>query len=129
MAKAWAARWSNRTAPSPAASTVSVSRRGQIYVDKLQYFANSGYTINPLAAREQAESSAIWEMSHAFFGGLDIRDGRVVNTSFDSLPAAAQCPMRRSTSRFISRTPKSVVGRPRRIGWPAEPPAIANAIF
>ena len=65
-------------------ATVAVSRRGQIYVDKLDIYLNSGYVINPLVAREQAESSAIWELSHAMYGGLVLRDGRMVNTNFDS---------------------------------------------
>lgn len=65
-------------------ATVEVSRRGQIFIDRLQFFINSGYVINPLGATEQAESSAIWEMSHAMFGGLQLRDGRIVNTNFDS---------------------------------------------
>jgi isoquinoline 1-oxidoreductase beta subunit len=110
-------------------ATVSVSRRGQIFVDRLQYFMNSGYTINPLVAREQAESSAIWEMSHAFFGGLDIRDGRVVNTNFDSYPLLRMpdAPLKIEVHMVNSEDQWwGGLGEP---SGPPTPPAIANAIF
>lgn len=110
-------------------ATVTVSRRGQIYVERLQYFMNSGYTINPLVAREQAESSAIWEMSHAFFGGLDIRDGRVVNTNFDSYPLLRMpdAPLNIEVTMVNSEDQWwGGLGEP---SGPPTPPAIANAIF
>lgn len=110
-------------------ATVTVSRRGQIFVDKLQYFMNSGYTINPLVAREQAESSAIWEMGHAFFGGLDIRDGRVVNTNFDSYPLIRMpdAPLEIQVEMVNSEDQWwGGLGEP---SGPPTPPAIANAIF
>lgn len=110
-------------------ATVAVSRRGQIFVDRLQYFMNSGYTINPLNAVEQAESSAIWELSHAFFGGLDIRDGRIVNTNFDSYtmmkmpdtPPAIEVHIENSENQWWGG-----LGEPT---GPPTPPAVANAIF
>lgn len=110
-------------------ANVAVSRRGQIYIDKLQYFINSGYVINPLGATEQAESSAIWEMSHAMFGGLDIRDGRVVNTNFDSYnmmrmpdtPPEIEVHLEMSEDQWWGG-----LGEPT---GPCTPPAVANALF
>lgn len=110
-------------------ASVSVSRRGQIYVDKLQYFLNSGYVINPLAATEQAESAGIWELTHAMFGGLDIRDGRVMNTNFDSYtmlrmpdtPPEIEVHFETSQDQWWGG-----LGEP---AGPPTPPAIANAIF
>ncbi|GKY89568.1 xanthine dehydrogenase family protein molybdopterin-binding subunit [Sinisalibacter aestuarii] len=110
-------------------ATVGVSRRGQIFIDKLQYFVNSGYVINPLAAREQAESSAIWELSHAMFGGLVLRDGRIVNTNFDSYqmmrmpdtPPEIEVHLEMSEDQWWGG-----LGEPT---GPPTPPAVANAIF
>lgn len=110
-------------------ATVEVSRRGQIYIDRLQFFINSGYVINPLAAREQAESSAIWELSHAMYGGLVIRDGRIVNTNFDSYqmmrmpdsPPQIEVHLEMSEDQWWGG-----LGEP--TGPPA-PPAVANAIY
>ncbi len=110
-------------------ATVAVSRRGQLFIDKLQYFINSGYVISPLTAVEQAESSAIWEMSHAMFGGLVIRDGRVVNTNFDSYtmmrmadtPPVIEVSLEMSEDQWWGG-----LGEPT---GPPTPPAVANAIF
>ncbi len=110
-------------------ATVSVSRRGQVFIDRLQYFINSGYVINPLAAREQAESSAIWELSHAMFGGLVIRDGRIVNTNFDSYqlmrmpdsPPEIEVHLEMSEDQWWGG-----LGEPT---GPPTPPAVANAIY
>lgn len=110
-------------------ANVEVSRRGQIYIDKLQYFVNSGYVINPLNAQEQAESSAIWELTHAMFGGLDIRDGRVMNTNFDSY---AMMKMPDTPPEIVVHLEMSEdqwwggLGEPT---GPCTPPAVANAIF
>jgi isoquinoline 1-oxidoreductase beta subunit len=110
-------------------ATVTVSRRGQLFVEKLQYFINSGYVINPLNAIEQAESSAIWELSHAMYGGLDLRDGRFVNTNFDSYqmlrmpdtPPVIEVELVNSENGWWGG-----LGEP---SGPPTPPAIANAIF
>lgn len=110
-------------------ATVSVSRRGQIYVDKLQYFLNSGYVINPLNAIEQAESSAIWELSHAMFGGLDLRDGRFVNTNFDSYPMLRMPDTPPVIEVELVNSEDQWWGGLGEPAGPPTPPAIANAIF
>jgi isoquinoline 1-oxidoreductase beta subunit len=110
-------------------ATVSVSRRGQIYVDRLQYFLNSGYVINPLNAIEQAESSAIWELSHAMFGGLDLREGRFVNTNFDSYPLLRMPDTPPVIEVELVNSEDQWWGGLGEPAGPPTPPAIANAIF
>jgi isoquinoline 1-oxidoreductase beta subunit len=110
-------------------ATVEVSRRGQIFIERLEYFINSGYVINPLGAIEQAESSAIWEMSHAMFGGLMIRDGKIVNTNFDSyqMMRMADTPPEIKVNLEMSEDQWwGGLGEPT---GPPTPPAVANAIF
>ena len=110
-------------------ANVSISRRGQIYVDRLQFFINSGFVINPLNAIEQAESSAVWELSHALYGGLDVRDGRVVNTNFDSyaMLRIADTPPQIDVHLEMSQDKWwGGLGEP---AGPPTPPAVANAIF
>lgn len=110
-------------------ATVEVSRRGQVFIERLQYFINSGYVINPLGAIEQAESSAIWEMSHAMFGGLMIRDGKIVNTNFDSyqMMRMADTPPEIEVNLEMSEDQWwGGLGEPT---GPPTPPAVANAIF
>lgn len=110
-------------------ASVAVSRRGEIYVERLQYFINSGYVINPLNAREQAESSATWELSHAFFGGLDIRDGRVVNTNFDSYPMLKMPDTPPVIEVHLEMSEDQWWGGLGEPTGPPTPPAVANAIF
>ena len=110
-------------------ASVSVSRRGQIYIDRLQYFLNSGYAINPLGAKEQAISSANWELSHAMYGGLDIRNGRVMNTNFNSytMMRMPDHPAQIDVSLELSQDGWwGGLGEP---AGPPTPPAVANAIF
>jgi len=110
-------------------ATVSVSRRGQIYIDKLDYYINSGYVISPLTAREQAESSAIWELSHTIFGGLVVRDGRIVNTNFDSYPMARMPATPPEIQVHLENSEDQWWGGLGEPTGPPTPPAVANAIF
>ena len=95
----------------------------------MQYFINSGYVINPLGAHEQAESSAVWELGHAMFGGLQLREGRIVNTNFDSYtlmrmpdtPPVIEVNLEMSQDQWWGG-----LGEPT---GPPTPPAVANAIF
>ena len=59
-------------------------RRGALTVDKVTIVVDSGHVINPHNAIEQCEGSVCWELSHALFGGLDLREGRFTNTNFDT---------------------------------------------
>lgn len=110
-------------------ATVAVSRRGQLFVDKLQYFINSGYVIDPLVAREQAESSAIWELSHAMFGGLMLRDGRIMNTNFDSYPVMKMPDTPPEIEVHLEMSEDGWWGGLGEPAGPPTPPAVANAIF
>jgi isoquinoline 1-oxidoreductase subunit beta len=58
-----------------ACATVSVSRPGQLSIEKIVLVMNSGHIINPLNCAEQMEGAACWELSHALYGGLQLRGG------------------------------------------------------
>lgn len=111
-----------------ACATVSVSRAGELAVEKVVLVMNSGYVINPRAAAEQMEGSVVWELSHALYGGLELKDGRFVNDNFDSyrlmrLPQVPEIEIHFALSE---------AGWWGGIGEPAGPPvpaAVANAIF
>jgi len=111
-----------------ACATVSVSRRGQLYVDKVVLVVDSGHVINPLGATEQLEGAVCWELSHAWLGGLDLRAGRFVNTNFDSYNLLRIQHMPEVEVHFaLSGGDKwGGIGEP---GGPPTPPAVANAIY
>jgi isoquinoline 1-oxidoreductase beta subunit len=109
-------------------ATVEVSRSGKLRVEKLVVVANSGYVINPLNAAEQLEGAAVWELSHALHGGLELEQGRFTNTNFDSYALLRMGEAPRIETHFA----------PSQAGWwggmgepagPPTPPAVANAIF
>lgn len=111
-----------------ACATVEVSRRGSLYIDKVLIVTNSGYVINPRAADEQVMSCVAWELSHALYGGLNLQNGRIMNTNFDNY----------HLMRFPDMPQVESVYAMSEDGWwggfgetagPPTPPAVANAIY
>jgi isoquinoline 1-oxidoreductase beta subunit len=111
-----------------ACATVTVSRRGQLTVEKIVIVADCGHVINPRGATEQIEGAAIYELSHAWHGGLEMREGRFVNTNFDSynLLRIDQAPEVEAHFALTGGKKWGGMGEP---AGPPVPPAVANAIF
>jgi isoquinoline 1-oxidoreductase beta subunit len=111
-----------------ACATVSVSRRGELAVEKVVLVMNSGYVINPRAAAEQMEGSVVWELSHALYGGLELERGRFVNNNFDSykLMRMHQVPEVEVHFALSEDGWWGGIGEP---AGPPTPPAVANAIW
>lgn len=111
-----------------ACATVSVSRRGELTVEKVLLVMNSGYVINPRAAAEQMEGSVVWELSHALYGGLELEQGRFVNNNFDTYNLMRMHQAPEVEVHFASSEDGwwGGIGEP---AGPPTPPAVANAIF
>ena len=117
-----------RQAYCAACATVSVSRRGEVRVEKVVLVHNSGYIVNPSGAADQLEGAVCYELSHALYGGLDLQDGRFVNTNFNSynlmrMPQAPEVEVHYALSQDGWW---GGCGEP---GGPPTPPAVANAIY
>ena len=110
-----------------ACATVSVTRRGQLRVEKIVIVADCGHVINPHAAKEQIEGAACYELGHAWVGGLDIREGRIVNTNMDTYNILRIEQMPEIESYFALSGGKKWGGMGEPAGPPV-PPAVANAI-
>jgi isoquinoline 1-oxidoreductase beta subunit len=108
--------------------TVTVSRRGALTIERVQTFVDSGYYINPLNCAEQSEGAVCWELSHHLYGGLDMRQGRFVNTNYDTYPLMriAQMPPVELTLTPLGGEIWGGMGEP---SGPPTPAATANAIF
>ncbi len=111
-----------------ACATVSVTRRGVLRVEKIVIVADCGHVINPHAAKEQMEGAACYELGHAWVGGLDIRDGRIVNTNMDTYNILRMDQMPEIEAHFALSGGKKWGGMGEPAGPPV-PPAVANAIF
>ncbi len=111
-----------------ACATVNVSRRGELSIEKIVIVMDAGHVINPHAATEQSEGSVVWEMSHAWLGGLELENGGFANTNFDTynLVRMNQAPV--VETYFASSGGKKWGGLGEPAGPPA-PPAVANAIW
>jgi isoquinoline 1-oxidoreductase beta subunit len=111
-----------------ASAHVSVSRRGQLFIEEIHIVLDSGHVINTLSAAEQAEGSVCYELSHAMAGGLDIRNGQVMNTNFDRYAVLRMHEMPQVHVHFAMTggTKWGGLGEP---AGPPTPPAVANAIF
>jgi isoquinoline 1-oxidoreductase subunit beta len=111
-----------------ACATVTVSRRGALTVEKVVIVVDSGHVINPLGATEQCEGCVAWELSHAWLGGLELKDGRFTNTNFDSyhLLRIDQMPEVDVHFALSGGTKWGGMGEP---AGPPVPPAVANAIY
>jgi isoquinoline 1-oxidoreductase beta subunit len=111
-----------------ACATVSVSKRGQLTIEKVVLAMNSGYMINPLNGSEQIEGSVCWELSHALYGGLDLRQGRFMNNNFHTYNLMRMNQMPEVDVHFALSKDGwwGGMGEP---GGPPTPPAVANAIY
>jgi isoquinoline 1-oxidoreductase beta subunit len=111
-----------------ACATVRVNQAGELAVEKVVIVIDSGHVINPYNAAEQLEGGVCWELSHAWMGGLELREGRFVNTNFDSYPLLRMPQMPEVEVHFaLSGGSKwGGIGEP---AGPPVPPAVANAIY
>jgi isoquinoline 1-oxidoreductase beta subunit len=109
-------------------ATVSVSRRGELRIEKLVVVINSGYVINPRNCREQIHGAACWELSHTLYGGLNLQNGRFVNTNFDKYRLMRINEMPEIETHFALSQDGWWGGMGEPAG-PPTPPAVANAIY
>ena len=111
-----------------ACATVNVSRRGRLEIEKIVVVLDAGRVMNPHTAAEQCEGSVCWELSHAWTGGLELDQGRFVNTNFDTynLLRIHQHPHVETYFASSGGTKWGGLGEP---SGPPTPPAVANAIY
>ena len=74
----------NSTTVSAQVHTVSVSRRGQVRLEKVDIVFDAGFSlVNPLTVRKQIEGQMAWGYDDAMYQENIIRDGRAVDVNFD----------------------------------------------
>jgi isoquinoline 1-oxidoreductase subunit beta len=113
---------------SGACARVRVTPEGELTVEKVWIVVDCGHVINPYNAAEQCEGSVCWELTHAWIGGLEMKEGRFVNTNFDRYPLLRMPQMPEVEVHFaLSGGEKwGGIGEP---AGPPVPPAVANAIY
>ena len=109
-------------------ATVTVSRRGQLRVEKVVVAYDCGHVVNPTIAAGQMEGATVFELSHTLVGGMNIQGGMVVNPNFDKYELLRIGAMP-EVEVYAALSGGEKWGG---LGEPAVPPlggAVANAIF
>ena len=61
---------------------VTVSRRGQLRVEKMTMAYDPGHVVNPKMCEAQIEGCIAWEMSHMMTAEIYIQNGRITTNNF-----------------------------------------------
>ena len=100
---------------------------GKPRVHRVVCAADCGTIVNPGIVAQQMESSVIFALSAALYGGVDIREGVVQQTNFPMAPAVLmQDAPHIETWLVPSQRPPAGVGEP---GVPPLAPALGNALY
>lgn len=100
---------------------------GQLRVHRVVCAIDCGTVVNPGIVAQQMESSVVFALTAALYGGVDIHEGVVQQKNFPDAPMLqlAQTPLVQTYSVESARPPGGV-GEP---GVPPLAPAVANALF
>src|SRR4029077_18659776 len=69
---------------SSAVAEVSVSPKGVLKVHRMVLALNCGHAVNPDQIAAQVEGSVAYGLSAGLYGEMTVKDGRMVETNFDS---------------------------------------------
>jgi isoquinoline 1-oxidoreductase beta subunit len=107
---------------------VSVSKRGEVRVDRVVCAVDCGHVVNPLTVAEQMESGIVYGLTAALYGQITIKDGRVVEGNFDDYQMLRLDAMPEvETHLALTGGDKwGGIGEP---GVPPLAPSVCNAIF
>jgi isoquinoline 1-oxidoreductase beta subunit len=106
---------------------VSVTKRGEVNVEKVVTALDCGNIVNPLIIETQVESAIAFGLSAALYGEITLEDGRVEQSNFDDYPIMKLGEMPEVETHFaLSGGDKwgGVAG-----SMPGAQAAVANAIF
>jgi isoquinoline 1-oxidoreductase beta subunit len=107
---------------------VTVSRRGQLRVEKVTMWYDCGHVVNPTSCKEQMESCITWEQSHTVTAEIYIQGGRITSDNFDTykLSRIGDTPEIEVIAALSGGDKWGGMGEP---GSPPVAASIGNAIF
>jgi len=107
---------------------VTVSRAGQVKVDRVVSVVDCGHVVHPLTIEMQVESSIVYGLTAALYGKVTVEDGRVREGNFDTyrMLSLAETPVM-ETHLSLSRGEEwGGIGEP---GLPPVASSVCNAIY
>jgi isoquinoline 1-oxidoreductase beta subunit len=111
------------------ASTVSVSKKGEVRVERLDVAMDTGsFLVNPRAAERQIEMQMVMGLAATLRQEITIEKGRTVQSNFHDYPLLRATEMPEIRVYFVRATDDPIVGiGEEALGWVA--PSVCNAIF
>jgi isoquinoline 1-oxidoreductase beta subunit len=108
-------------------ATVTVSKAGELSVDKIVASIDCGTVINPDGVKAQMEGSIVYGLTSTLKGEITIEKGAVAQSNFHDFELLRIDEMPKVEIHIVpSIEPPSGAGEP---GLPPVAPAVANAIF
>jgi isoquinoline 1-oxidoreductase beta subunit len=109
--------------------TVEVTKRGQVKLHRVDMVFDSGFgLVNPLSTRKQLEGQIAWGFSDTVHQAVTIKDGRAVETNFDTYPVSRMSEDPRQVNIQFMPTNRWVYGTGEE-AIPQIAPAITQAVF
>lgn len=106
---------------------VSVSKDGNVRVNRVVCAVDCGQVVNPDTVKAQMESAIIFGLTAALYGEITLAGGHVVQKNFNDYKMVRMNDAPRIEAYIVPSTEKhGGVGEP---GTPPIAPAVANAIF
>jgi isoquinoline 1-oxidoreductase beta subunit len=107
---------------------VSVSKRGEVRVERVVCAVDCGHAVNPLTIAEQIESAVAYGLTSALYGQITIAKGRVAQSNFDDYQMLRmhQMPEVETHLALTGGDKWGGIGEP---GVPPTAPAVCNAIY
>jgi len=107
---------------------VSVSRRGELTVEKVVCALDCGHVINPLTVEMQVESCVVYGLSAALYGEITVENGTVAQKNFDDYPMLQMKNMP-EVETHLALSGGTKWGGIGEASLPSCAPAVANAVF
>jgi isoquinoline 1-oxidoreductase beta subunit len=107
---------------------VTVSKKGEVKVDRVVAAVDCGHVVNPGIVEAQIQGGVIYGLSAALYGEITIKNGQVEQNNFDSYEVVrlADTPKIEVYLALSGGKKWGGIGEP---GTAATAPSIANAVF
>jgi isoquinoline 1-oxidoreductase subunit beta len=112
-----------------AVATVSVSKKGEVRVERMDVALDTGpFLVNPLAAERQVEMQVTMGLAATLYQEIKIEKGRAVQSNFDDYLLLKPTEMPEIGVHWVRASDDPIAGiGEEAIGWVA--PSVCNAIF
>jgi isoquinoline 1-oxidoreductase beta subunit len=107
---------------------VTVSKKGEVRVDRVVAAVDCGHVVNPGIVEAQIQGGIVYGLSAALYGDLTIKDGRIQEDNFDQyeMVRLADAPKIEVYLALSGGKKWGGIGEP---GTASTAPAVANAVF